>query len=459
MEFVKLNCTKDNVINSSYTGSNQGYSPVLEIYSKPITNNDREVSRVLLYFDLTDYDNAINQNILDPDTMSMSATLKLYNVYNKLEEKRNATYNIYRITNDWLEGTGYDVSTTGISNWYQRDTSNLWTTTGGDFAVTSITSVTFSTGDEDWVIDIKDTLSGWQTGAYQNYGLLIKLDDNLEFPDPTSAITASVYGKKVLYGREANNIFTPSINIQWKNKFTDNSSELYFGSTGEVLFYNRNKQGYADLNGTSGFPGYLSITGAASTSLSSSILMTNVAGTRIDQGIYKFNLPTIPLTGASLTSTYIVWTLTSSLSAAVPKVVKQITINSPVFNQSIEYAQGFTMSVMNFKDRIITGDKIRYSVFFKKITDTLTTLTAGSTALNSYIVTEGYWKIVDEKTGTDVYPWMDLNYNDLVNYFVLDTKYLKQNRAYRIVIKIIEDEREFYFDAPKYFHVFYLYVS
>lgn len=458
MEFLKLNCSQDNIINSYFSegNSNQGFNPILEISALVINPGVKSLTRTLMKFDMAPLQEAINNGIISLSDPSLSATFKLYNVYDLTSEPLPANYDIFYLDEEWIEGNGWDTSTTGISNWNTRNSLSAWSTSGGTFS-NSITSINFNTGEEDWIFDALSALQYWSNTSNVNAGIIIKLNDKEEDSTIASSLSATTYSKKMIYGREANNIFRPSINIQWQDKFTDNSSQLYYGSSGVLYFYNRNQQGYSDLDGTNDFPGILSITGAASTSLTAAILISGVTGQRVQTGIYKFNVPTIPLSGVSLTSTFAVWTFTNSLSAGIPSTNKEIIINSPVFNQAIESIHGFQLSVVNFKERIKAGDKIQYSVFIKKVSDVLDTLTAGSTNINSYLATQGYWKIVDERTGFDIYPWMDLHYNDTVNFFNLDTQYLYAERAYRIVLKIIEGGREFVFDTPNYYYQFYLY--
>jgi hypothetical protein len=460
MGFIKLKCSIDNTLNSYYPKSNQGFNPILDVYAKIKSSSQKEISRSILKFDLTDLNNALQNNLFSLTSNSVTAICKLYNVFSNDVPPSQVVYDIHKLRNDWQEGIGLNLSSTGYSNWYQNSVTSSWNVSGADYSSIALTSINLEVGNEDLVFDIKNQLIDWTTGT--NYGIIVKLQDQYE--SVTSSLSATEYYAKRFFGRSTKSIFEPRIEIIWNDKFEDNSNNLMFGQTGNLYFYNKTSNVYVDLNGTSGFPGYLGLTGnglnsSVTTSLSSvtSIVLDYVPGNRISTGIYKFNLPTISYSAATLSAIYSVWTITSSLSAAVPKITKPITIKSPIIDESLNFNLKFKMAIANFQDRVKLGDKFNYSVFFTKQADTLQTLTSGSTALNSYIATNGYWKVIDDRTGVDVYPWDYLSYNNQLNFFEFDSKYLQPQRPYRLAFKIIEGDRIYQFSSPEYYFNFYLY--
>jgi len=459
MGYFKVKVAKDNTINSFYDTSNQGENSLLEIFARTLNLNDpRQLSRALVQFDLTDLNAAISAGLFSLTSDTTSAYLKFYHAHTNILPPQSVMYSVHPISSSWQEGKGIDLTTTGFSNWNYRDSLNSWATSGGDYG-TSLTSLSADFGDENIVFDIKSQLISWTTGT--NYGIIIKLTD--QFESSTGSLTANDYYSKRIFGKNTKTIFEPRIDILYQNKFSDDFHNLYFGSSGSIYFYNKNNGAYADLNGTSGFPGYLSFTGCASTSVATvlssgtSVIFSDISGSRYSTGIYRFNIPNISYTAASLSSIYARWVLTTGLSAVVPSIDKNVSINSPIQNNSVETNSQYRISIINFKDKLNFGDSVNYNVFIKKTTDQLTSLTAGSTSLASFIALSGYWKVVDEKTGVDVYPWDSLSYNDSMNFFNLNTEFLYRSRPYRLVIKFIEGEYEYIFDSPDYYYTFYLY--
>jgi len=460
MGFIKLNCSADNILNSYYPKSNQGFNPILDVYAQIKNSNTKELARSILKFDLSDLNIALQNNLFSLTSNSVTAVCKLFNVFSNDVPPADVNYDIHKVTSNWSEGIGLNVSTTGASNWIQTSTTSNWTSSGGDYFPTALTSINLAVGNEDLIFDIKNQLIDWTTGS--NFGLIIKLQDQYE--SATGSLSGTSYYAKRFFGRSTNSIFAPRIEITWNDKFSDTSNNLMFGQTGSLYFYNKTSNVYVDLNGTSGFPGYLGLTGnglnsSITTSASSvtSIILNYVPGSRIDSGIYKFDLPAISYSAATLSAIYAMWTITSSLSAAAPVITKPIKIKSPIVNESLDFNLKFKMAIANFQERIRLGDKFKYSVFFTKQSDTLKTLTSGSTAINSYIATNGYWKVVDDRTGFDIYPWDYLSYNDQMNFFNFDSKYLQPQRPYRLVFKLIEGDRIYIFDTPTYYFNFYLY--
>lgn len=453
MGFLRLPCVKSTTINSYFNDANYGTNPIQEIYSN-LRVIEKENSRILLQFSLSSLSALIADNKIDLLSNSTTANLKLYNVYSNELPPESVVYNFHTLTEQWEEGLGYDVSSSGQANWNYRDSVNLWSTSGGTFNSTPFASLSSTIPESDLVVDIAPTLSSWLTGS--NNGVIVKLSDFYES-------STSNFNIKKIYGRLTNTILYPTIEISWNDKFTDDINFLYFGSTANVYFYNKLKGKYSDIDSSNNFPGYLSLTGngvdtsqTGSASSLTSIILSGITGQRIDTGIYKFNIPTISYTAASLSSFKAVWTITSSLSAVKEKISKDITINSPLENNDIDFTTNFQIAISQFQNDVKFGDILKYNLFVKRKTVALETLTASSTAINSYIISDGYFKIVDERTGLDVIPFDYLSYNDSMNYFTIDTNLLIPERPYRIVFKFVEDSNNYIFDSPDYYYIFYL---
>lgn len=451
-------CNKSTFINSYFLGLNGGTNPIVEIFSKT-TGNQREVSRSLFCFSLSSLENKINLGEFSLTSNSVSANLRLFNVFSEEIPPQNVTYDFHTLSENFDEGFGYDASTTGIVNWEYRKNNIPWSISGGSFSSTPFASISLIEPQDDFKVNIKNVVKDWLTG--ENCGIIVKLADNYE--SYTGTLSSSNFYIKKLFGRFTNTILYPFIEILWDDKFVDDINFLYYGSTGNVYFYNRFKGKYSDIDGTNDFPGFLSLSGTGvdssqtgSASSLSSIFISNINGQRIDTGIYKFVIPTISYTAGLLNYTQAVWTITSSLSAVRSKISKQIRINSNLDNNAIDFATDFIIAISNFKSEVTKGDILKYNLFVKRKSVPLETLTASSTSIDSFIVTNGYFKLVDERTGVDTIPWQDLSYNDTMNFFQIDTSFLDSDRPYRFVFKFIENENIHIFDYPEYFYSFYL---
>lgn len=456
MGYLRLECEKCNTINSYYTDSNAGLNPILEVYSQLTPAGAKINSRALLQFSLSSL-NRITSNTSSLSANSISAYLRLYNVFSEEEPIQDSSFELYRIDQEWDEGFGYDTSTSGACNWHYRKANTLWSSSGG--AYSNIFSTLQSNLNDDFKVNIKSPLNHWLSA--DNYGVIVKLNDDSEAI--TGSLSAKSFYIKKMFGRLTSTILTPFIEILWNDKFSDDINFLYYGTSAQIYFYNKIKGKFTDIDGLNNFPGYLSLTGngidstqTGSASSITSIISSGISGLRTNTGIYKFDVPAIPYGSASCDNFYAVWSITSSLSSVINNVSKEVFINSPLQNNANDFSNDFRIAISNFKDNVTFGDILKYNLFVKRKSAPLQTLTASSTSLDSFIITDGYWKLIDERTGIDIIPYQEISYNDTINFFEVDTNNLFPNRPYRFVFKFVEDNNIFIYDYPEYFYSFYL---
>lgn len=418
--------------------------------------SQREISRSLFQFSISALQELVDSGDIDLSSTSVSANLKLYNVFSDEVPPQNVEYNFFNLTEDFDEGFGFDQSTSGIANWLYRKNNILWSTSGGSYNLTSLSaSVILTEPQLDFSVNIKNNLKDWLTG--NNYGIITKLSNYYE------SLTSSDFYIKKIFGRLTNTIMYPIIDVQWDDKFTDDINFLYYGSSANIYFYNKSKGRYVDIDSTNNFPGFLSLSGTGvdssqtgSLSSLSSVFISGVSGQRINTGIYRFRIPTISYTAGLLNYNKAIWNITSSLSSVVSKISKNIIINSPLENNASDFATDFIIAVSNFQSEVKFGELLNYNLFVRRKSVALETLTASSTSLNSYIVQNAYYKLIDERTGIDVIPWESISYNDTMNFFKVNTAFLDTERQYRFVFKFVEEDNIFIFDSPEYIYSFYL---
>jgi len=136
------------------------------------------VRRALLAFDLSS---------IPAPTRFASAFLEI-NV-NQVESTTVRNFNLFRVLEPWGEGTSFSPSggapaTVGDATWLNRifsppASSQLWTTEGGDFDITSAASIAMSnTGSYSWqsVFMLQDVHS-WLNSPAANHGWIIRSDE------------------------------------------------------------------------------------------------------------------------------------------------------------------------------------------------------------------------------------------------------------------------------------------
>jgi len=92
-----------------------------------------------------------------------------------------------RVTHDWTEGTGksgtpiQDGATWNEYNYVDDLTTatNNWGTPGGDYTLQDSSTVVIPSYPVTWSslnLTVTNIVKGWTTGAYQNFGFLVKLE-------------------------------------------------------------------------------------------------------------------------------------------------------------------------------------------------------------------------------------------------------------------------------------------
>lgn len=115
-------------------------------------------THVLLEFDLAS---------LPPDAIVDSATLEIYLV-SISGAPSPATISAHRITNSWDEQT---------VTWDKYDGINPWSMPGGSHDANLINSITIDVPEDSWrQLDVTSVAADWVSGAFPNYGILLKIN-------------------------------------------------------------------------------------------------------------------------------------------------------------------------------------------------------------------------------------------------------------------------------------------
>jgi len=150
---------KDASISSSSTTSNYGVS------DDTVSSNWLFIwfyKQQLIQFDLS---------ALPANAHIVSAQLQLYQ---KSGMGKNLI-NIYRVSQDWLEGSQSGSGTADGATWKTYDGTNNWLKAGGDYNNTLMASALVDgavTGIQSW--EIAPLVQGWLNGSYANKGMLLK---------------------------------------------------------------------------------------------------------------------------------------------------------------------------------------------------------------------------------------------------------------------------------------------
>lgn len=187
-------------------------------------------ARGLVGFDTNDFDSSLSAD------ESFVATIKLYHLPSINYVPSTMTIEFYPITASWIGGTHIEgVTQIGYSNWWYRNTTDLWTTPGGwdvDASMSSFLELTPS--NQDIELDITNMIKNALSGNIRYYGILMKLPDSIE-----SLTSNTIYFKKEIYSGDFTLPYMiPRIDISYDNYMVDDRSSFIAGQTGRLYFHN-----------------------------------------------------------------------------------------------------------------------------------------------------------------------------------------------------------------------------
>ena len=162
-----LTATADATINQASLTSNYGASTTIHA-AAPLTTAKR---RTLVQFDVSSIPAAIKAAYLK---MTLTAT--------GAPAPSASTQAVHTVTNVWTEGTGTDaVPTTTDASWSNRTGTTAWTTAGGDYVATAVSTQSSGTANGaliTWPVYSDGTntniVQKWKAGTLANNGLLVK---------------------------------------------------------------------------------------------------------------------------------------------------------------------------------------------------------------------------------------------------------------------------------------------
>jgi hypothetical protein len=217
MAVYKIFPEKDAFILSQYPAQNTGRDEVLEVSNENGINVDSSaagdlpaVKRSLIQFNSTDISNVITNKI---GNASFQSNLNLY-LANAGNLPLDYTIEAYPVTQSWNMGTGRSgdspKTTDGVSwTWRLESGSGAWATEGGDWLLdASGSSQTFTyTSDKDVSINVTNMVKLWNSGSIDNNGLIVKLDDSIEF--------SASYVETSFFSVDTHTIYPPDLEFKW----------------------------------------------------------------------------------------------------------------------------------------------------------------------------------------------------------------------------------------------------
>jgi hypothetical protein len=250
MAVYKIFPTKDSTIYSEFPESNTGLDEILEC-SSYIKESTPNYSRYLIQFSQSE----INNLLEDIEESNFKVFLKNYSAVIEGLNTTTQLY-IYPVAERWEMGTGRynEMSTNGVSwIWKDNQESEEWETlnfdpyvtasflnnnpgggtwyTGSNLNLNVIHSHSFSySSSPDLNVDVTNTILTWYSGAIDNNGFIVKLNEDEEF-------NTNINNKKTLkyFSIDTNTIYPPYLEFKWDDYIFATSSLNRIISTQESL--------------------------------------------------------------------------------------------------------------------------------------------------------------------------------------------------------------------------------
>jgi len=483
MGIKRYTATSDTTITNAYklnlkdrgTDANMGASDILEVFSiyGQASSTSTEKSRALVDFPITTIDSDRTDGDI-PTSGSVSFYLRLFNAKHSQTVPRNFTLTVSAISGtnwdeiddgiSWSEGVGLDMeSYTDLdsANWVSSSSGSggpvAWVTQGGDYFTDTSSSfdVSFDTGVADLEVDITPLVEQWISasqgsppsadplGSKTNYGIGVALSGSHE--DDTKS-----YYTKRFFARGSEFFFKrPVIEARWDSTTKDDRANFYVSGSlasptdnlNTLYFYNyvrgqlknipsiENGQIYVKLY-TSGANGEV-LTPSGSGSFE--VLDNAVTGGYVSAGVYSASF-------ALDTSASIVYDRWFSGSNIIGDVLHTSSFTIKTFAPPDANPQSnYVTSMTNLKSTYSPDENARFRLYTRKKDWNPTIYTKSSTAIESSIVEDAYYKIFriadDEDVinyGTGSTNHTKFSFDSSGSYFDLDMSLLERDYAYGI---------------------------
>jgi hypothetical protein len=265
MAIYKIYPYKDSTLYSFYETSNMGLDQILEAGNPLVIDGTSGVFRFLLAFDQDEINDILNNKISGSIWQS---NLKCY-IANAEGVNFNSTLFAYPVSGTWDNGTGHfgdnPITSDGVSwKWRNHEGGTAWEQSSfGPYVTASFTvnnkgGGVWYTGssnpslniissqsydirsNKDLNMVVTDMVRAWYSGAFDNNGILVKWDNNIEFTN-----SESIQPDMKFFSVDTHTIYPPELEFRWKDYIFNTGS-----STQQVI---NTTQLYASVTENPGF--------------------------------------------------------------------------------------------------------------------------------------------------------------------------------------------------------------
>lgn len=211
-----------------------------------------ETSRGLIQFDLTGLKSLHSSGTIDITNDSFWCKLHLRDVYGGQPTPDNFTVSVFPLSASFTEGRGRDnvyFSDVDACNWLSSSKGTTWYVSGchgachaqstpGDYITSSLSlssteiQQTFSTGEEDLLINVTSLVSATLTGEIPDRGFRLSFMSDHESDNQTYFVKR--FGSRTVYDP----LKRPRLIFGYDDAVTDDTQNLTFDEDNNLFFYN-----------------------------------------------------------------------------------------------------------------------------------------------------------------------------------------------------------------------------
>ena len=447
MSYFRSYFEKNNTIIKD-SQANTAKNPTTEIFY------GSGFSKFIFKVDFTDLKNKITSGelVVDSDTKH---TLHLTNtIFGDEGQKglnrttgrdRSTSFDLilFKVSEYWDEGIGYDYSDTGYdfvsgnrtyderpSNWFFRTTLNNWQTAGvyNEYP-TILKTIHFDNGNEDISVDITDYVNSVLTGGTTDYGL------GLAFAPAYEQLSLSTPKSVAFFGKYTQSFYEPHVETFFQDIITDDRANFISGVEQNLYLYVTKAGNYYDLDAAP----LVDITDSNKNVIPG---LNDLQSVKVKKGVYKV---TFGMTGMICDGKrfYLdVWKNITVGGMAVPNTVQKFIPNQYNAMYSIggdnEEYQRYAVQFYGIKQ----NEEID-QVEVRKIVVRFRSIEQSQTDLFQNV----YYKLyIQEGSSINVivHDWTPLDRTNSQNCFFLDTTYLIPRFYYLEIKAEVNGETIFY---------------
>lgn len=415
----------------SKTGSNSGFSEILELYSLTASVGGRGKSRILLKFDLTELSTSIAAGEIPSSSVEYKLKLKNATHYEKLPS--SFIIQVAQLSRSWDEGRGLsmadeELKDSGYANWVNATSLISWDAPGADLILDRQVTQSLDVGDEDLYVDVSDMVGSWLTGGVPNHGFVVKLLDAHE----TGSV--DVYVKKFFSRHSRVPERKPRLEAKWSDFRQDDRTNFYYSVSGSLYYYNTINGQFKNIG-----PMYVNIFN------SSSAVVQTLTASNPDKGIYHASGVLVQHTSSTVifrdvwfsgTTQYFTGTFSPQFATGSQQFVKK----------------DFTVLLPNLRSEYYNDEEIILRVLGKEKNYKPAVRKSGSVGVDVVAFKDAYYSIYNADTdevlitfSTGSNKFSKLSYDADGNYFTLKTN-LPEGAVYKIKIMVDYDNQRFIFD-------------